>query len=259
MNFIRYFYKLFSSFLFDPYVLVIKFKAIPSYLFNIVKYQREVRKASLKSFSFSFRDIYFTTTDKYLSSGTAIGHYFHQDIWAASKIYKSQVDSHIDIGSRIDGFVAHLLPFCAVEYVDIRPLESNIPNFIYREGSILNLPYGKNSVKSLSCLHVIEHIGLGRYGDPIDIEGHLKSAKELMRVLKPGGRLYIGTPVGSEKLCFDAHRVFNPNTILSMFNELKLLEFSLIDDKGKEVISNADIAIAEKCKYGCGLFVFTKV
>jgi len=110
----------------------------------------------------------------------------------------------------------------------------------------------------LSCLHVIEHIGLGRYGDPIDPDGHLKAAAELSRVLRSGGQLLLGTPVGRERLCFDAHRIFDPATIVAMLKPLVLLTFALIDDGGTTIQREASFEQARRCTYGCGLFLFEK-
>lgn len=167
-------------------------------------------------------------------------------------------DRHVDVGSRLDGFVAHLLTFRELEYVDIRPLDNPPPGLQVLQGSIQEMPFPDNSIASLSCLHVIEHIGLGRYGDWVDPDGHLKAARELARVLQPGGRLYLGTPVGRERLCFDAHRIFHPATVQEMFPNLPLTEFSLIDDHGTKIIENATFEQAASCRYGCGLFIFEK-
>jgi SAM-dependent methyltransferase len=164
----------------------------------------------------------------------------------------------VDVASRLDGFVAHLLPFCHVTYVDLRPLTGTAPGLTFQQGSILDLPFAENSIISLSCLHVIEHVGLGRYGDPLMPDGYSVAAAELARVLKPGGTLYLGTPVGREHLCFDAHRVFDPLTIVECFSGLELVEFSLIDDAGFSVIPNAPFELARACNYGCGLFKFVK-
>lgn len=68
----------------------------------------------------------------------------------------------------------------------------------------------------------------------------------------------MGTPVGQQRLCFDAHRIFGPQTVVSAFRKLKLAEFSLIDDSGECIIRNAPMEEARRCSYGCGLFIFEK-
>lgn len=154
--------------------------------------------------------------------------------------------------------MAHLLPFCEVNYIDIRNIDNTIDNLNFIPGNILALPFENSSIGSLSCLHVIEHIGLGRYGDNVDPDGYIKAAKELSRVLAKNGKLLIGTPIGKEKLYFDAHRVFSYDTIVEIFNELELLEFDFIPDEADRIIYNAKPEITYNSNYGCGLFVFTK-
>jgi len=244
-----------TSIFFDPWEVLMKWRGIPSYLRNIFSF-RASYQAGVPGIVIS--KLYYTTYEKYMPGGSVGGHYFLQDIWAAKKIYDADINQHVDIGSRIDGFVAHILPFCHIEYVDIREIDSPFSNLIFKKGSILNLPYYDDSIASLSCLHVIEHIGLGRYGDPIDPGGHVKAANELARVLQPGGKLLLGTPIGRESLYFDAHRVFFVETVLQMFSALKLESFSFIDDEGKRIIDNPDTTYANNCKFGCGLFVFSK-
>jgi SAM-dependent methyltransferase len=183
-------------------------------------------------------------------------HYFYQDIWAFRKIKESGVDSHVDIGSRID-LIGFLTVICKVTFVDIRPLLVDLPNFESKKGSILSLPMTNDSVQSISCLHVAEHIGLGRYGDPLDPEGTKKACAELARVLSPGGRLYFSGPIGKPRICFNAHRIHSPGQILEYFKELTLVELSGIDDRGK-FTRNIDRRILENADYACGLFHFTK-
>lgn len=248
-------YVLFCNLFFDPLELVNKYRALPFFVRNWRKYARLNRDSSFK---IRTADIWYRAHDRFLTAGTAEGHYFFQDLWAAQTLYDRGVRHHVDVGSRLDGYIAHLLPFCAVTYVDVRPLALEWPNFAFRQGSITAMPFQNDSIPSLSSLHVIEHIGLGRYGDTVDPLGYLTAAAELTRVLAPGGRLLIGTPVGRERLCFDAHRIFDPSTVMAAFSGLRLIEFSLIDDKGKGILKNASFEQARAASYGCGLFVFEK-
>jgi len=245
----------FASILFDPIQIFNKWRGIPYYFTNLSLYTRANKN---KSFGFKWGDAYPMLQDRFRAAGSIRGHYFHQDLWAASFVFTNGIKHHVDVGSRLDGFVAHILPFCHVTYTDIRPLDCEVHNLEFKQGSILELPYTDNSVESLSSLHVIEHIGLGRYGDPVNPDGYLDAARELSRVLAVGGKLLMGTPVGRERLCFDAHRVFDPTTIIKAFEGLELEEFSLIDDLGNGVTINASFEKAQQCNYGCGLFVFTK-
>lgn len=244
---------LFDPLLFDPLPVVRKWECLPLFVKNLIIYKRLNRN---RSFDFRVGDVIYRSYDRCASAAVLPVHYFYQDIWAAR--YESGVKDHVDVGSRLDGFVAHTLSFCRVQYVDIRPLDVEWKGFEYRRGSITELPFDDDSVPSLSCLHVIEHIGLGRYGDPVEPDGHVRAARELTRVLQPGGRLLLGTPVGRERLCCDAHRVFDPGTIVDIFRLLKLTEFLLIDDSGRGMIHDAPFGEARRCEYGCGLFAFTK-
>jgi SAM-dependent methyltransferase len=220
---------------------------------------REYRKVARvnKQLKPTLPDLFPQFDDRYKESGNAEQHYFLQDLWAARLIYASRPEVHYDVGSRIDGFVAHVSIFCKTKVIDIRPQSLDVKNIEFMEGDICDLPFEDNSLASLSCLHAAEHIGLGRYGDDIDPLGTQKAAKELQRVLNKGGDLYFALPVGRERICFNAHRVFAPETILQYFNELKLESFSLIDDT-ENFTENVAIDRAKGLEYGCGLFHFKK-
>jgi hypothetical protein len=183
-------------------------------------------------------------------------HYFYQSAWAARAIAHSKVRTHVDVGSQIT-LIAPLTGFIKVEFVDIRPLEASLPNLNTVRGSILELPYRDRSLRSLSCLHVVEHIGLGRYGDPVDPDGTIKACKELQRVLGKHGHLYVSVPVGRQRVAFNGHRIHDPLTILKYFDQLHLAEFSSVDDSGTPKISSDP----HECKgwhYGLGFFHFTR-
>ena len=247
-----------DTLLFNPFMLfyniIKRWVALPYYFKNIIIYS----KLNNTSFKIKTLNILPVLTDRFAKAGFIGGHYFFQDLWASNHLYDNKIFEIIDIGSRIDGYIVHIISFCKVTYIDIRDSESFHPNFTFKKGSIMDLPYENNSIKTISCLHVIEHIGLGRYNDPIEPDGYIKSANEISRVLEPGGKLILGTPVGKEALYFDGHRVFDPETILKIFPSMELLEFSLIDDLGNRIIKNATFESARNCKYGCGLFILIK-
>jgi SAM-dependent methyltransferase len=202
------------------------------------------------------KDTYPCLFDK--TSGTGVdSHYFYQHVWAMEKIAAHRPAQHVDVGSNVD-FVGLLSTITKVQFVDIRPMAvNNLPNLESTYGSILELPYADNSVESISCLHVAEHIGLGRYGDPLDPQGTKNAAAELARCLKPGGNLYFSLPVGQPKLCFNAHRIHAPQQILDYFKGLKLVEFSGSTDD-KTFLRNTDMQPFAAMRYACGMFWFTK-
>jgi len=183
-------------------------------------------------------------------------HYFYQAIWTAKHIAQTHPPEHVDIGSQAQ-FVASLTVLTKVKFVDIRPLDVKLENLTNTKGSILDLPFSDNSIDSLSCLHVAEHIGLGRYGDKLDPEGTKKACQELTRVLAKDGNLYFSLPIGRERTEFNAHRIHQPQTIIDYFSGLTLIEFSAINDRGHLVL-NARPLDFKNSQYGCGLFHFKR-
>jgi len=201
-------------------------------------------------------DTYPCLFDK--TSSTKIdGHYFYQHIWAMEKVLAQRPEFHVDVGSNVN-FVGLLSTVVPVQFVDIRPMKvNNLPNLESHYGSILNLPYEDGSLPSISCLHVAEHIGLGRYGDPLDPLGTQKAAAELTRCLAVSGHLYFSLPIGKPRLCFNAHRIHSPQQIINYFKGLKLLEFSGSTDE-KVFLRKSDPQLFETAHYACGMFLFTK-
>lgn len=183
-------------------------------------------------------------------------HYFYQGAWLGRKVRESGGRKHVDVGSSVLT-MSVLSAWVDTVFVDYRPLAATLSGLSTVAGDILQLPFPDNAVQSLSCLHVIEHIGLGRYGDPIDPAGSMKAAVELQRVLQPGGRFFLSLPVGCERVCFNAHRVHSPESVIKLFGQLRLVEFSYVDDAG-QFIENRTPSSASDLNYGCGLFMFEK-
>ncbi len=207
-----------------------------------------------------------TLSDKYSASGTASGHYFHQDLWAARLIHLHAPARHIDVGSRIDGFIAHLLCFRAVEVLDIRALVSNVKGLTFRQADMMSdEPLLIEPAPSVSCLHALEHFGLGRYGDPLRPSGWRTGLLRLSELVAPGGRLYLGVPIGEPAVEFNAQRIFHPQYILdeAARHGLSLRAFAYVDDAGDchdlpAPLLAVDLSRLGAMQYGCGLFLFDK-
>ena len=191
-----------------------------------------------------------------MSSSPFDPHYFFQDSWAAQRIAEARPEGHVDVGSRVD-LVAFLTAITPTTFVDIRPLEADVEGLSSVAGSVLDLPYEDRSLPSVSCLHVAEHIGLGRYGDPLDPEGTRKAAAELQRVVAPGGHLLFSTPVGRPRTNFNAHRIHDPEAVRAMFSELELVEFSGVDDSGR-FARHRELAELAGSDYACGMYLLRR-
>jgi SAM-dependent methyltransferase len=185
-------------------------------------------------------------------------HYTYLGAWAMRHIVRQRPKTHVDVGGQI-GWVACVAAVTPCVFIDIRPLRAEVPGLRSVAGSVLNMPFPDRSVESLSCLHVAEHIGLGRYGDPLDPEGTIAAIRELSRVLAPRGTLYFGTPVGRPQVVFNAHRVSSPLEIAHRFaaEGLTLQSFAWADDYDRfhESGSPADAVGSE---YACGMYCFTR-
>lgn len=175
------------------------------------------------------------------SSGS-LGAYFFQDQLVARWVHAESPRRHVDVGSRLDGFIGSLSVFREVEVIDIRPAPARIHGVRFQQLDLMEkLPDAwAESTDSLSCLHTIEHFGLGRYGDPLDPSGHLKGLAQLKRMVAPGGMLYLSTPIGPERIEFNAHRVFSPGTLLGWFDDGWEIEKCAVIDDSDRIEEHAD-------------------
>ncbi|HEY8096731.1 MAG TPA: DUF268 domain-containing protein [Methylobacter sp.] len=212
---------------------------------------------------FSVGKPYPCLTDRFDRSGVAQGHYFHQDLLVAQLIYRDNPLRHLDVGSRIDGFVAHVAVFREIEVFDIRPLTSYTKHITFKQMDISNVDdIFAECTDSLSCLHALEHFGLGRYGDKVDFDGHIHGFRSLVKMLTKGGKLYFSVPIGKiQRVEFDAHRVFSLPYLNNMFreNNLEIVSFHYVDDSGM-LHENANAIDSDTfcLEYGCGIFELTK-
>ena len=214
-----------------------------------------------EGFNIQEQHMWSIITDKYAPAGT-ISNYFWQDLWAARQIVKTGVKLHFDIGSRLDGFIAHLLAAgIDITMIDVRKFPQQIQGLhtIVDDATSLH-QLSDESIESMSALCSLEHFGLGRYGDPVDPEACFKCFESIQRKLKKGGKLYISVPIGKERVEFNAHRIFYASTIIECFHTLQLKEFSCTSEGRMEY--NLDIhkydEDSHNGEYRYGLFSFIK-
>jgi len=207
-------------------------------------------------FSLFWKDRYPCLKDK-MKTTDFDHHYVYHTAWAARILAYNKPKMHIDISSSLY-FNAIVSAFIPIKFYDYRPAKLHLNGLTTEEADICTLPFLNQSVQSLSCMHVVEHIGLGRYGDPLDPDGDLKAISELKRVLAIGGSLLFAVPIGKPKIMFNAHRIYSFDQIVSYFKGFDLIEFALIPDNPKEggLISHATKKIADEQNYGCGCFWF---
>lgn len=186
-------------------------------------------------------------------------HYVYHTAWAARILARTRPDRHVDISSFLY-FAVLVSAFVPMEFGDIRPAKIDLPGLTSRRLDLMSLPYEGESLESLSCMHVVEHVGLGRYGDEIDPTADLKAIKELKRVVKPGGNLLLVVPVGRPRTQFNAHRVYEFDFIVDALSPLRLRSFALIPDQheGFDFQEDAPASLANRQDFGTGCFHFVK-
>lgn len=215
-----------------------------------------------KEFQYNEKYKDFWYYDKYTNAGS-IHNYFWQDLWAARLIHENRPAMHYDIGSRVDGFIGHLLSFGQeITLIDVRPLDTHIEGVHFIHSDATNLDgIEDESIESISALCSLEHFGLGRYGDTVDPEACFQAFKSICRKVKCGGRIYISLPIGQDHLEFNGCRIFYAQTVINEFKNMKLVEFS-ITHHGKieyhaDVSSWDDFSQPRGVCYG--LFYFQKI
>jgi len=185
-------------------------------------------------------------------------HYVYNVGWAARILSETRPMKHVDISS-LDYFVSVASAFVPIDFYEFRNTSiKGLAGLVCGTADLVALPFADNSIGSLSCLHVIEHIGLGRYGDIVDAGGDRKAAQELSRVLAPGGQLLMAAPCGKPQLIYNGQRIYSYQMMMDLFSGLKLREFSLLSCLTYDFIRNADPKLVEQEIGGCGLWWFTK-
>ena len=256
-NTLRRLYHWSRIFGFDPRLLVRSVRAMPKYLAALRQYRKQSRGVHD---IFPMASLHPCLNEEQEASGNIFGPYFRHDLLVAQRIFAANPGRHIDVGSRVDGFVAHVASFRPIEVLDIRSPAVEIPNITFIQCDLMGeLPQRLvDSCDSLSSLSALEHFGLGRYGDRICAEGYLRGLENLHLILRPKGRIYLAVPIGTQCVAFNAHRVFSLSHLLAILEPLFALDrFSYLDDEcnlhegvqlTRELVDSSC-----RCMFGCAI------
>ena len=236
----------------DPLATYRAFRGIPRFLSNYFFFSIKAKKLPNK--------LSPITRDFFDSAGASDGHYFWQDLICAQWIFSNSPLEHFDVGSRIDGFIAHLVSFRKVFLLDIRKVESKIENLRIIQGnaqeSLLHL---NRKFDSVSSLHSIEHFGLGRYRDTIDPLGHEKGLRNISELVKDHGMFYVSFPIGESSVEFNAQRIIDPLWPINILKDFELLEFVLIPWRGEPNFNTLPENVDKRISGQAGLYKFRRL
>jgi hypothetical protein len=236
----------------DPVLLLSAPRNLLFFLRDLVKFKSQFGLAPL--------NISLALRDRFLAAGNADGHYFWQDLIVAQRVYVDGPVDHLDVGSRIDGFITHLAVFMKVYVMDIRPLVAEIPNVSFIVGNAQDdLSQYAGRFASVSSLHSVEHFGLGRYGDPINAKGHEVGLLNIASCTKVGGKFYVSFPIGREITQFNAQRILDPNWVCKMLKNFELLDFIVIPWKGQPIYGSSPIQVSLKMDGQAGIYCFKRL
>ena len=239
----------------DPRVMLRSLRGLPRYLRDLLHFRA----------NYSGRlELLPCLNDWHEEGGATKSEYFWQDLLVARRIFAAKPRKHVDVGSLVGGFVAHVASFREIEVFDVRPISTQIPGVTFKQADLMQPVAGMaDYCDSLSCLHALEHFGLGRYGDPIDPRGFERGFANMAALVGNGGVFYLSVPIGIERVEFNAHRVFDPRSILKLAAQhgFSLSALTVIQPGGRIETHAPDAALLSRLagqRYALGIFEFEK-
>lgn len=236
--------------------ILIRFPKKTVAFFEFLSEMSRFKKQHDKRFTVASKDVYPCLNDR-VSTTPFDAHYIYHPAWAARILAKTQPELHVDFSS-ILSFSAIASAFVPMKFYDYRPAELNLNGWQGNFADLCKLDIADSSFSSVSCMHTVEHIGLGRYGDALDAAGDIKAINELKRITRAGGNILFVTPVGRQRIEFNAHRIYSFELVNELFQGCQLISFSLIKDDGS-FVENAQPSLVKQQEYGCGCFWFKKI
>jgi len=239
----------------DPRMLVRSLLGLPRYLRDYLRFRaRYAGRIELLP----------CLHDWHEDAGATKLEYFWQDLLVARRIFEARPEKHVDVGSLVGGFVAHVASFREIEVFDVRPISAKIPGVTFRQADLMQpVPGMSEYCDSLSCLHALEHFGLGRYGDPIDPQGFERGLANLAALLRKNGVFYLSVPVGAERVEFNGQRIIDPRALIALArtHALELTDLQVVRDGGRvETLAANEQQLWDLAsqRYALGIFTFKK-
>ena len=236
--------------------ILVRFPKKVFYFFKFLGEYQQFKKKNDGRLRMKFSEIYPCLSDR-VKTTPFDRHYVYHPAWAARVLAETRPEYHVDISS-ILAFSTIVSAFVPIRFYDYRPADISLSNYQSDFADLNNLPFETASIPSLSCMHTIEHIGLGRYGDRIDPEGDLKAIAEIIRVVKKGGDILFVAPLGTGRIEFNGQRLYTREQVASYFTGCELKKFTLVPDTG-DLVDNADTELINKQNFPCGCFWFRKM
>ncbi len=122
--------------------------------------------------------------------------------------------------------------------------------FTFIQGDIRQKPFDDDFFDVVTAISTIEHVGLGRYGDPVAPDGDKEAMNEIKRVLKPEGQLIMTIPCGQDTICYSKEsiplsKVYSPESLIQLLSGFQIMECSYIVKRNR-VWFPASVKEAEK-------------
>lgn len=236
--------------------ILIRFPKKVVLFFKFIGEYNRFKKLNDHRFSVAAKDVYPCLKDR-VTTTPFDHHYIYHPAWAARILATTKPALHADFSS-ILSFSSIVSAFVPIKFFDFRPAHLNLNGWEGNFADLCKLDIQDHTYESVSCMHTVEHIGLGRYGDALDPIGDIKAINELKRITKSNGNILFVTPVGKQRIEYNAHRIYSFELIIQLFENCELVDFSLITDEGT-YIENAAPELVKNQNYGCGCFWFKKI
>ena len=142
-----------------------------------------------------------------------LGHYRQVDAWLYEALQRHSIrGKHVAIMGSADQGFGPWYECVALQHgarpttIDYNPIDFRDPrlHFLKAPIDIATVP-PFDAALSVSSF---EHDGLGRYGDPLDPNADLKAMRQMKRLLKQDGLLFLTVPLGRDKVVFNIHRIY---------------------------------------------------